>query len=98
MIIILILLSIICIVQSVFLYIFWKRQKNYDVYLRQFTGIILAVYKSLQEAKVTMDEADQRGGFKVDDEIGITFNYINDAIQNVFNFIDTYINPKIGNE
>lgn len=104
MIILVIILGIIIILQSFFLYNLFKQNEDLEKVImssgetdeklkREVLNYYLAFLNLFMEADQQMERIDKRGSFSSDDEVGFAFKVIKTAIKNVIEKIKEF-EPK----
>lgn len=61
-----------------------KIDKVEDAYI-EASNTNTTLYTALRDMAVEMDKIDERGAFKSDDEVGVIFNQLHDAVKSVNN-------------
>lgn len=101
MIILVIILGIIIILQSFFLYNLFKQNEDLEKVIissgetdeklkREVLNYYLAFLNLFMEADQQMERIDKRGSFSSDDEVGFAFKVIKTAIKNVIEKIKEF--------
>lgn len=89
-----IILGILCFLLTVALvvacYLIWATQRKLKAaikYAEWYAGFIYVVLQKVRDVKMEMDIIDNKGLFKADDEVGYTFEALQQIIQDLDQFI-----------
>lgn len=97
----LIILSIALLAVCYFAYITYIKYKKVLTYAESlvqynetYIQFISAMWFKFKHTKKYMEEIDRKGAFRADDEVGHTFTALQECIDDLYEFITTYVNKE----
>jgi hypothetical protein len=86
--------AILLIAVGVLSYLLWVSYRKVNAavkYAEWYASFIFVMLQKVRDVKMEMDIIDQRGSFRADDEVGTTF----EALQEVINDMDEFIKANL---
>ena len=76
------------------LYINYKRAEIATKYCEAYVQFISTLYYKFTQTRDRMKEIDRIGSFKADDEVGVTFTYLKEQVNDLDEFIKKYVEAE----
>ena len=98
----LVIISVLLTITSAILgYMLWVSYKKVDAaikYAEWYASFIFVMVQKVRDVKMEMDIIDNRGAFKADDEVGHTFEALQEVIIELDQFIKANLETEDGKE
>jgi len=82
------------IVLGYLIYVFIRKYDKLIVFTETYLNFIANLYLRFKETHSRLQDVDKRGAFQADDEVGFMFTEINSHVEELYQFLEKYVNEN----